>query len=409
MKRKIFIDGIETNYTVTEEGIIENKDGHIMAINKGAVQLMVSGKHIGRTVGRIVAETFLENPENKPKVGHKDGDKMNNRIENLMWVTDSENTKAIWEKRRINNTTNAGKPLVRKNRKNIVDLTSVEFQLNENEKQVILDGKVTYYAISTDGKLRNLITNRYLKGSILNTYRMYNLTVEGKKKNIMEHRLVALMFLPNPENKPFIDHINGIRTDNRLENLRWCTNKENCQNLHLDSIYTTKGIVSYSLSEEDLQGEVWKQKDDIDLYVSNFGRAKSKGKIIKGTVRTDGYHEIKVSSLQKGILTHRLVWEAFYGKIPEKMVINHKNGIKNDNRLDNLEMVTHQQNMAKASEETNAWNFRKVGEFDRQGNKLREFANASVAAREIGILPGSMRNTIRRKGTCYNGLVYRYL
>ena len=63
----------------------------------------------------------------------------------------------------------------------------------------------------------------------------------------------------------------------------------------------------------------------------------------------------------------------------------------------------------KASEETNAWGFREVGEFDEKGNMLRKFANASVAARAIDILPGSMRNTIRRKGKCYNGLSYRYL
>ena len=44
------------------------------------------------------------------------------------------------------------------------------------------------------------------------------------------HRAVAELFIPNPENKPFIDHINTVKTDNRAENLRWVTAKENMNN-----------------------------------------------------------------------------------------------------------------------------------------------------------------------------------
>lgn len=48
-----------------------------------------------------------------------------------------------------------------------------------------------------------------------------------KRKRARIHRLVALTYLPNPQNKPFINHKNGIRHDNRLENLEWCTPEEN--------------------------------------------------------------------------------------------------------------------------------------------------------------------------------------
>ena len=58
-------------------------------------------------------------------------------------------------------------------------------------------------------------------------YLRCNLKNDGKRYDFTVHRLVAEAFLTNEDNKPFVNHINGIKTDNRVKNLEWCTQEEN--------------------------------------------------------------------------------------------------------------------------------------------------------------------------------------
>ena len=84
------------------------------------------------------------------------------------------------------------------------------------------------YQISNWGNVKS--KRGLLKPSIKNGYYFVLLSKNGKTKNFYIHRLVATYFLNNEHNKKEIDHINTIRTDNRVENLRWVTKSENMKN-----------------------------------------------------------------------------------------------------------------------------------------------------------------------------------
>lgn len=87
------------------------------------------------------------------------------------------------------------------------------------------------YLVSELGEVKSLRSKKDLKPNEDKCgYLYYVLSVNGKRKTVKAHRLVALAFIPNPENKPSIDHIDGDRKNNSVKNLRWVTNKENTNN-----------------------------------------------------------------------------------------------------------------------------------------------------------------------------------
>jgi hypothetical protein len=84
------------------------------------------------------------------------------------------------------------------------------------------------YSVSNFGNVINNKTCRILKTMLdKKRYCVVCLSNNGKSKIFKVHRLVAYAFIPNPENKSQVDHIDNNKTNNNVNNLRWCTNDEN--------------------------------------------------------------------------------------------------------------------------------------------------------------------------------------
>lgn len=134
----------------------------------------------------------------------------------------------------------------------------------ENWKPVI--GYEGIYEISNKGLIRSIDrviqingTSHRIKGRVLSIYtdnlgyQRITLSKEGKLHTMCIHKLVAEAFIPNPENKPCIDHIDTNPSNNCVDNLRWCTHSENMNNpltiLNSREGHKHKPVLQYDLKD----------------------------------------------------------------------------------------------------------------------------------------------------------------
>lgn len=146
-------------------------------------------------------------------------------------------------------------------------MTWVKIKQNEN------------YSINEAGEVRNDFTGKVLRQATNKStgYKMVSLWKNNKEKHFTVHRLLAEAFIPNPENKPTVDHKDGNRQNNSLENLRWATYEE--QNSRFRTVGVRSQKVKVTHYEETRNPNGWGHKswDRVDrtLYFDKISDVAS--------------------------------------------------------------------------------------------------------------------------------------
>lgn len=343
--------------------------------------------------------------------------------------------------------------------------------MEDNEKWANIE-EFQNYEVSNLGRVKNKKTGRILKPCKCGGYVIVGLSSNCKGKTFPVHRLVALAFISNPENKPHVNHIDKNPLNNTVNNLEWntalennlhkckgliqTTNQNKCiyridkdtniklqkyvsietagiwlyennlaKNIHSGTTNISnsiRGIYKSSFGfrweiEEQLsrENEIWKELKipgfkSENYYISNLGRFKnSKGIIMKDyKPHHTGYIYVRVNI--KKFALHRLVALMFIDNPENKPFVNHIDGNKENNNLDNLEWVTcAENNKHNYTNNIKKKYTRPIIQYDLEMNELNKFNSIKEASVILKICTSGIKAVLYNKQKTSKNFIFKYL
>lgn len=314
----------------------------------------------------------------------------------------------------------------------------------------------TNYEVSDTGAVRNRKSKKILKGwkNVSGYWTVEVRNDDGKRHRTLTHTIVAEVFHKNGESKPVVDHKNRVRTDNHASNLRWATHSENSKNRSMtekngsrrsvvqlsligekicefgsiseaaaatnnwapnigkacSGLLKTCGGFQWKLKQQDvLENEIWKtiELNGTSIEVSTTGRVKNKsGQINYGSCDGENnYCRIVVGKTKtkkgKHYSVHVLVMQAFSPcQDPTKTVVDHKDGNKQNNMLENLEWVTPLENTKRACGIV-------VEKVDKENKIVQVFPTVIDAASDVNMNHATFRHSVLNQRIWFNGFLYQ--